>query len=128
MMHWSALRLSTAVFVISIHVPAEARPPCAGLDGQARRECLSAEVERGRLERERIDRKLRRIDTAKTVVCGVRDFGGHLAGGGGASAGSSGGPAGTAAGWAAGRASYGAATGRLDKAMGNPHACVARVR
>lgn len=63
-----------------VYGSAQAAPPCAGLSGNARRNCLNAEVQRGNQELARIERKNRRLDTAIKVGCTADKYGGAVAG------------------------------------------------
>ena len=48
-----------------------AAPPCAGLTGLSRTQCLKAEVARGARETEKINKKNSRLDKALKVACGA---------------------------------------------------------
>ena len=94
---------------------------CSGLSQSERKRCLEEEVARGDSRTRQVDRNNRWMDKAKDATCLTRDFGGHLAGVGGYA---KGGPAGAVA----GHGGYKGATGGLDRALGNPHACTKRAR
>lgn len=80
--------LSLSIGAFYFGTAAIAAPPCSGLTGEARKQCLNAEIERGNKELEKINKRNKRLDTAIKVACGtdkvigaVASGAGHVAGG-----------------------------------------------
>jgi hypothetical protein len=77
------LTLALGVVVLSAFTGlsvAYSQPLCPGLSGEARTNCLHAEVERGKRESEAANRKAARLDKAMKVACGADKAGPVAAG------------------------------------------------
>lgn len=94
---------------------------CPGLTGQARTSCLQAEAARARENVARANANNARLDVARGVVCTERQVGGALATGVGRAEGG-------IAGGVAANGAYRAGTATMDRALGNPRACINRAR